>query len=189
MMRIAALVLAAGEGKRFGGKKQLAEVSGEIMLRHVLKQLPVAELCGIYCILGAYRDEIKDQIADLAQLIEFADWQQGMGASLAYGISHIPGLDTLDGIMICLGDQAALHTSHYKQLLDSFNRQQISAAWYAGKAGVPAIFPLAYKTQLSQLDGDQGAKKILQSATQINNVPIAEAGLDLDYAEQLITGL
>lgn len=40
MMHIAALVLAAGQGKCFGGKKQLAEWQGDILLRHVLNNYP-----------------------------------------------------------------------------------------------------------------------------------------------------
>lgn len=186
MMRIAALMLAAGKGKRFGGKKQLAEIHGDSMLRHGLKQLPAADLCGIYCVLGAYRDEIKGQITDLAQIIEFANWPQGMGASLAYGIRQISGTDKLDGIMLCLGDQVALRPSHYRQLLDSFNGQHISAAWYADSPGVPAIFPTSYIPALAQLNGDQGAKKILQTAKPLNVVAIAEAGIDLDYVDQKI---
>lgn len=185
MMRIAALVLAAGAGKRFGGIKQLAEISGNMMLRHVLQQLPKAELCGIYCVLGAYRAEIKHKIIDLAQVIEFADWPQGMGASLAYGISQIPDADHLDGIMLCLGDQVALRQSHYRQLLGSFNGKHMSAAWYAGGPGVPAIFPASYILALGKLDGGQGAKKILQTAKQLNVVTMPEAGLDVDYHGQI----
>ena len=45
-MRIGGLVLAAGEGSRFGGTKQLAAVGGRPMLEHALASVAALSIIG-----------------------------------------------------------------------------------------------------------------------------------------------
>ena len=59
---ISAIVLAAGEAKRFGASKQLAHVRGKALLQHVLDQLQSPRIGEVIVVLGAHADEIRNQI-------------------------------------------------------------------------------------------------------------------------------
>ncbi len=70
MKKIACLVLAAGSGKRFGGKKQLALIDGQPMLIKVIKELRSIFKDDIVVVLGAYRSEIFPLVTKLAKSVE-----------------------------------------------------------------------------------------------------------------------
>ena len=62
----------------------------------------------------------------------------------------------------------------------------IVAAQYNGVLGAPVIFPKQYFSQLSQLEGDKGAKKLLQqNIRQTISLSIPEAAFDIDTPEDL----
>ncbi|MEA2445246.1 MAG: molybdenum cofactor cytidylyltransferase, partial [Thermoleophilales bacterium] len=50
---IAGIVLAAGAGTRFGGRKQLAELDGRPLLEHALEALESAPVADRIVVLGA----------------------------------------------------------------------------------------------------------------------------------------
>ena len=97
----AGLVLAAGEGRRFGGPKQLADVAGRPLVEHALAALRRLER--VVVVLGARAEEIRAG-ADLgrAEVVVCADWAEGMGASLRRGLA---ALGRADEVVVVLADQ------------------------------------------------------------------------------------
>ena len=87
-MNACGLLLAAGEGRRFGGPKQLAELDGRPLVEHALGAL--AGLDRVVVVLGAHADEIRAG-ADLgdAELVTCDDWAEGMSASLRRGLAAL----------------------------------------------------------------------------------------------------
>ena len=82
-MTIGALVLAAGEGRRFGGTKQLAELDGRPLLSFALAA--VAGISPRVVVLGHAADEVAAGV-DLhgARPVVCADWAEGQAASLTF---------------------------------------------------------------------------------------------------------
>lgn len=185
-MRLACLLLAAGGGSRFGSCKQLAPLDGKPMLRHGLEAL--APLFGddLYVVLGARRERIAAVIDGIAQIVTHDGWRQGLGSSIAAGVHAVDNGGAYDGILLALADQPYLSTADYRRLVDRFDGRQVVAASYAGGPGAPALFPRAWFDSLQQLDGDRGARTLLQQhSADIVHVPLAAAALDVDTAADM----
>ena len=100
---IAAVVLAAGEGRRFGGLKQLHPVDGRPMLEGVLETLARAGPEHRVVVLGARAGTILERI-DLhgAEPVVCDDWDAGQAASLHAGLAALP--DEAGWALVVLGD-------------------------------------------------------------------------------------
>ncbi len=186
--RLAALVLAAGAGRRFGGPKQLAELDGDTLLQRVLRNAAVVADAGTWVVLGARAAEIAPLLAGQAvQPLVNADWAEGIGASIRHGITAITG--QADAVLILLADQPAVTADDLQRLATAWRAmpQQPAAAGLDGRPVVPAIFPASHFPALAQLQGDQGARGLLQAAPGLSLVPMPAAGLDVDHPEDLLT--
>ena len=185
-MRIAGLLLAAGGGRRFGGCKQLAPVDGKPLVRHGLEALAPLFPGHLYVVLGAWRDQIRPRVEDLAEAIDHEHWRDGLGSSIAAGVTQIKSRGRYDGILVGLADQFRLTTDDYARLVDRFDGDQSVAAHYAGSAGVPALFASDRYPLLEQLRGDRGAKPMLQQlAAELITVPMPAAAQDIDTPADL----
>ena len=190
-MKIELILLAAGQSKRFGGIKQLTDIHGQPMVCHCLSQYRQSEkwIEGIttkFVVLGANAHSITQVLPDNVNKYVVSSWLNGMGHVLAQAIQYI-GSDS-SHVLIGLADQIALTQHMINRLLDVAKKQpkQIIAAKYGDVIGAPVIFPKQYFSQLSQLTGDKGAKKLLrQHAQQVISLAMPEAALDIDTPEDL----
>ena len=90
--------------------------------------------------------------------------------------------------MITLCDQVLVAENHLEQLINLWinNPSKIIASEYADTLGTPAIIPVDFYPQIMALDGDTGAKSILENNTdQLIRLPIPEAEFDLDVPADL----
>jgi molybdenum cofactor cytidylyltransferase len=179
------LILAAGEGRRYGSPKQLALLEGEPMIRHVITQLVSPDDYRIVVVLGAWTELIQPEIADLeVDVVLNKEWRTGMASSVRSGVvyaeEHFPNLE---GLVIVLGDQWKLDKKNILRLLQhsSQHAQNIIAASYHGSPGVPVYFPREHWSLLMSLQGDEGARKALEKRTDLMLLDIPEASIDLDY--------
>ncbi|WP_245829946.1 nucleotidyltransferase family protein [Thalassospira alkalitolerans] len=185
-MKIAGLILAAGESTRFGGRKQLAKIDGKPMLGHAIDQLSPIFGDDLFVVLGAFRDEITSIIGDQAKIIANDNWQFGMGSSIACGIAGICANGTYDGVMIALGDQVGLQGRDYKKLISAFNGSHIIASRYNEMNGVPAAFPATCFPELAMLGSHRGAQQLLNSGSHdISAIAMPNAALDIDTRDDL----
>jgi CTP:molybdopterin cytidylyltransferase MocA len=103
---VAGIVLAAGEGSRFGSAKQLAPLAGRPLLEHVLATM--SGCCDrVALVLGAHAEAVRAGV-DLhgATPVVCEDWADGTFASLRCGLLALgPGDDT---VVVALGDQPTL---------------------------------------------------------------------------------
>ena len=183
---IAVLLLAAGESKRFGGSKLMADIGGQPMIRHTLSGLEEEFSDSIVVVLGAFAKEIQ-QVLDGHSSVYCADYKNGMGSSIACGMKAIADSGrNVDAVMIVLADQVALTPADYRALVKASREVSMAAADYDGKPGVPAIFSKAYFKRLQSLSGEQGAKEILQqNIRQLKLVSLDNARLDIDTRQEL----
>jgi CTP:molybdopterin cytidylyltransferase MocA len=105
-MNVAGIVLAAGEGRRFGGPKQLAELDGRPLLGHAVQTL--REVCDrVVVVLGARAEEVRRGVPlDGVEVVVCADWEEGTFASLRCGLAALG--DGPDAVVVALGDQPFL---------------------------------------------------------------------------------
>lgn len=191
MIKIAALILAAGGSSRMGTPKQLLPWKDTTLLGHTIEIIKKLEIQEIAVVVGAQHTKIEASIAHLnVKTILNSNWQAGLGTSIAVGISKLVSNQNLDGVLIALADQPLINTSHYNTLLTTLkkNKTAVIATAYPKKAGVPAIFPRSYFEQLSALKQDQGATSLLNN---LNNKVISINGkgltVDLDTPQDYQT--
>lgn len=186
-MRIACLLLAAGEGKRFGGIKQLACLNGQTLLQNRIDIIEPLFGDDFYIVLGAHYQTILEALSNQKKTIFNAHWQRGIGTSISAGCKYLSNREDYDGIMITLADQIDLKQRDFEKLLRVFDGSSIVAAFYQNAPGVPVIFPPRFYYLLNKLEGDKGAKKLLiQNKKDVTCIPIKAAELDVDTPKDLV---
>ena len=132
------LVLAAGEGRRFGGPKQLAPLRGRPLLAHAVATARDAGLDRVVVVLGARADAVRAEV-DLAgvEVAVCENWAEGMSASLRCGLEAAP----------TPGDAAR--------------------AVYGGVPGHPVVLRAGLLARAGELAGDAGFRALLGGATAV----------------------
>ena len=184
-MKIALLILAAGESKRMNGIKQLLPWKNTSLLGHTIAQALEAKASQVYVVLGAHANKIAPTIAHYnIQTIENTNWKNGLGNSIAAGVKYIKETqEPYDAILITLADQPLIDAAYYNQLIAAYTdkKAKIIASQTNNRPSVPALFDAAYFDQLCLLNQDKGAKEILLAAQNDLYVMPADTNLiDVD---------
>jgi molybdenum cofactor cytidylyltransferase len=160
---IGAVVLAAGEGSRFGAPKQLAELNGRPLLEHVLGAVAaVPAIERFVVVLGAHADEVRAGIdARGAEIHVCNEWSEGQAASLRTGLSAV---SDLEAAVILLGDQPGITPAAIEAVLAHFDGSRPLRAVYDGTPGHPVVMPRSLFSAAMRLEGDEGAKQLLDDA-------------------------
>lgn len=179
-----AIILAAGESSRMGQPKQLLEFHGKPLILHTCEQLVQVFSERFHVVLGANSELIQQSLGSFQQqVVHNPDWQEGIASSIRAGLRALP--KSARCVMIVLADQPLITTHILSRLLEKWisNPDCRIASLYESAMGVPAIFPRKDFDQLMQLTGDQGAKLLLNEATNVKAVLMPEAAIDLDTDE------
>jgi CTP:molybdopterin cytidylyltransferase MocA len=181
------LVLAAGRSQRFGSVKQLADFRGQPMIAHVMHL--AGEVFGRATILVAGNQWARVTAA-AAPLDGFfvvnEQYRHGLGSSIAAGVNVVG--DCASGVMLLMADQPLIEASYLRQMIEEWNRDRgrIVASQFDGVVGPPVIFPGRFFDELRTLDGDNGARKIIEAnVSYLTRLPCAAAAADIDRKEDL----
>src|SRR5712691_10723380 len=99
--RVAAVVLAAGQGLRFGSQKLLAPLRDRPLLQHALDAANGSSLSPVVVVLGADADAIEAGVrAGRARLVRNDDYATGQASSLRVGLRS---LEASDAAVVVLG--------------------------------------------------------------------------------------
>jgi molybdenum cofactor cytidylyltransferase len=176
---IAGLILAAGEGTRFGPEpKLLAELDGRPLLEHaVVAQCRVADLRRVVVVLGAHADAILPRVEfGRAEPVVCAQWAEGQAASLRFGLSH---LREAEKAIVTLGDEPLITS----EVIARFLREPPGTrATYAGRPGHPVVLGREQIDALAGVTGDHGARDLLRGGRTIE---CGERARDVDTPEDL----
>jgi molybdenum cofactor cytidylyltransferase len=167
---VAGLVLAAGGGTRFGGRKQLAPVDGRPMLEHALAAMAAAPVEPVAVVLGADADEICEHV-DMhgAEPIRCFEWELGQAESLITGIDALDRVGA-DAVVVTLGDQPRISAQAIAAVVDGRGDFQAVRAVYGGTPGHPVLLERSLFEGVRSLSGDVGARDLLGNV-RVNEVP------------------
>jgi len=189
---IAVLVLAAGKSSRMRQPKQLLGWGKTTLLNHAIEQAKEVTQ-HVFVVLGAYKDIIKVSIPKDVAIVFNPDWEQGMGTSIALGISELRKNHNFNTVLIMLADQPFLDSRYLCELKRIFVKSEckIAATFYGKNNGVPAIFHNSVFDELLKLNKDYGAKKLMKKlASDIKGLHPEGKEIDIDtfetYQELLI---
>ena len=183
------MILAAGASRRLGTPKQNLVLAGETLVERALRTAQQAGLSPGIVVLRPQGDfgHSLQQLGAQIVLNDRAD--DGMASSIRLGV-NVAGMMKASGVVLMTCDQVLLQPDHLRALCAQ--PQRITGSAYAGKVGIPAYFPAASFAYLLALQGDIGARDLLQSASSIANDDLAldiDTAEDFDRAQSLLTNL
>lgn len=171
----AGLVLAAGEGRRFGGPKAPFVLDGERLVDRAVHVLRDAGCEPVVVVLGAWVGRVDD--ADVT--VVNADWATGMGSSLRLGLDTLVGTEA-ERVVVSLVDLPGLTAEAVARLVDA--EADLAQAAYQGERGHPVLIGRAHWDGIAQTAaGDRGARAYLD-AREVVLVEVGDvaSGDDLD---------
>jgi CTP:molybdopterin cytidylyltransferase MocA len=177
---ICGLVLAAGEGTRFGPEPKLcALLNGRPLLEHAVSaHCAVAELERVVVVLGAFSDEVLRRVElGRAEPVICPDWASGQSASLRRGVA---ALSDASKVIVTLGDEPLISPSAIRRFVE---QPPGARAVYGGRPGHPVVLGPAEMAAVARLTGDRGAREILGGpAVECSDLC---SGRDVDTMEDL----
>jgi molybdenum cofactor cytidylyltransferase len=178
---IAAVILAAGEGRRMGGPKAFLILDGESLLQRTVR---VAMAAGCDPVIAVVGDWDPGLLAASVRVVHNREASEGMASSIRAGFAALaPGIESA---LILTVDQLAVDAALLRKLLalavdDPDN--PVGCA-YGNSLGIPAVLPRRLFAELMALQGDRGAKAILLRE-RTAALPFPEGEADLDSPEDL----
>lgn len=161
--RIAGIVLAAGESRRYGQIKQVLDWHGEPFVHAVARTALAAGLSPVIVITGANAEAIEPALQGLnVKVMHNADWKSGQGSSIKAGISSLAVGAQPGGAIFLLADQPQVTTSIIRALTEKHAEglHPIVAPLVMGQRANPVLFDRSTFKDLLSLEGDVGGRAI-----------------------------
>lgn len=180
---VAGLILAAGQGSRFGSEiKQLAGFRGRPLLAHAIATMRAAKLERLGVVLGHAAEAIRAAVDfEGTEIVIAPDWHEGQAASLRAGLAAlIGGPWPAAAVVVILGDQPLISSQAVERLIAARRPGRAAArASYEGRPGHPVLLERAAIEAAMSLTGDQGAGTLIRDLG-VTLVPCDGLGSDFD---------
>ena len=176
MTEVAGLVLAAGEGRRFGGPKAPFVIDGERLVDRAVRVLREGGCGPVYVVLGAWVGDVPDAV-----VVTNPEWSEGMGSSLRTGLAALAG-EAVEAVVVTLVDLPGLTSAAVRRLVQADGA--LAAATYGGERGHPVRFGREHWEEVAaSARGDAGARDYLRAhADDVSLIEVGDvaSGEDLD---------
>jgi len=203
---VAGIILAAGEGKRYGKPKQLLEWRGKPFVRHVTEAAIAAGLSPVVIVTGSHAEGVEAAIKDLpVQIIHNPNWQSGQASSIRVGLSNLslplPSISVFSSLrgdkgkvvegwlgskkvgaaIFLLADQPQVTSTVLRSLVERHTEDlnPIIAPQVNGQRANPVLFDRVVFQSLMSLGGNVGGRAVF-SMFPITYLPWPDENLLLD---------
>ncbi|WP_441246740.1 nucleotidyltransferase family protein [Kitasatospora sp. McL0602] len=187
---IPALILAAGGGRRLGGRpKALIPYRGRPLVEHALAVVRAGGCPTAVVVLGAAAGEVRATAElDGCRLVDNPDWESGMGSSLRVGLAALP--PGAAAVLVMLVDTPGVTPAAVARLLAAHRAgAELAAAAYGGERGHPVLIGARHLAEAAEgARGDAGARALLKAhAAEIVLVECGDVAVpdDLDTPADL----
>jgi molybdenum cofactor cytidylyltransferase/nicotine blue oxidoreductase len=160
---VAAVVLAAGGGRRYGMPKALVEYEGSLLVERAVRT--AAAVCDpVLVVLGAQAVDVW-RTADLggSAVLANKDWESGMASSLRVGLEGLRGWpDQVDAALITLVDMPGMTPEALEKVRHEGSPGVLAVATYDGVRAHPVLIGREHwDGVIETLSGDEGARNYL----------------------------
>ncbi|MFF5443978.1 NTP transferase domain-containing protein [Streptomyces sp. NPDC012888] len=188
---IAGLLLAAGGGRRLGGRpKALLPYRGRPLVENAVRVLREAGCGPVHVVLGASAAEVRER-ADLGGcvVVDNPDWAEGMGSSLRVGLASLAGAGAA-AALVSLVDQPGIGPAAVARVRAAYRSPaSLVAAAYDGVRGHPVLFGAdRWPDVAATATGDRGARvHLTENAAELILVECADVAepFDIDVPSDL----
>jgi CTP:molybdopterin cytidylyltransferase MocA len=185
--RVAGVLLAAGEGSRFGQPKALVELNGQTLAERGVNLLRAGGADPILVVVGAAPVELDD-----THTVYNPQWRTGMGSSLQAALQVLlasaeadsgsgAGVGTGTGrdvgaVVVALADQPLVGAEAVARLIAAYrDGATVAVAAYDGHARNPVLLARErWAEVIAMATGDQGARPFLRARPDL--VTVVECG-------------
>jgi CTP:molybdopterin cytidylyltransferase MocA len=175
---VAAVILAAGLGRRFGGPKAGARLHGQTLLARVVD---LARSAGLKPVIAVILDAI-DVPADVVAVVNPKP-ERGLSSSLQLGIGAVP---PGRAALVLLVDQPTLAPENIAAVLVARGTRPILAAQSGGRLAPPVLLEPEAFPVVATLAGDIGLREVFhRNPDLVHAVPVPTHAPDIDTAEDL----
>ncbi len=187
MRPVAAIILAAGEAKRFRsvstGTKLVAGLEGKPLVRHVAEAALASRARPVLAVLGHAHEQVARALAGLdLHFIENHDPAAGLSVSLKLAIAALPG--SARGAVILLGDMPLIPSSLIDRLVEAFDMAAAEPLAVVpvrgGRRGNPALLGRGLFAAVATLEGDKGARDLLAARLDVLELPVSDSAIEID---------
>jgi CTP:molybdopterin cytidylyltransferase MocA len=163
---VAAVVLAAGAGSRFGGPKQ------QLLLPDVLAAVRSSSADDLVVVAGAHPLDVD------ARVVDCPDWERGMGASLRCGLRALSA--EVEGAVVVLADGPDLSPAAIDRVIEAWREGagDVVAASYSGNRSHPVVLGRAVWDEVP----DEGARAVEPVLVACDD--LGSPG-DVDFADEV----
>jgi molybdenum cofactor cytidylyltransferase len=190
MSDVAAILLAAGRGTRFGEEpKLLARIGGKALVRHAAEAAVHSSADPVIVVTGHHAVEIEAALQQLpVQVVHNSLFADGLSTSLRAGFSALP-LDTRAAVIL-LGDMPFVRASLIDALVVNWHSRGEPAALVPtlyGQRGNPVVISRDLHPMIEKLTGDSGAGLALRRRSDVLEWPTEDPAViyDIDTGENI----
>jgi len=183
--KVAGVLLAAGQARRAGGvNKLLARLNGTPLVRIAAQAALDSGLSSLTVVTGHEAPAIAAALDGLnVTLVHNPDFAEGMAGSLRTGVQALPA--QADAAVILLADMPFVSPADIDALIAAYRPEEgrtVVVSTVEGKRGNPVLWDRSHFEALTRLEGDTGARHLIEAAgDHLARVEIgAAARQDLD---------
>ena len=173
---VAVLVLAAGRSSRMAPRNKLliADRSGAPMVARVVDAALASEADSVLVVVGHQHEAVQAALAGRqVRFVLAPDYADGLSASLRAGLAALPA--EARAVLVCLGDMPLVPPAMLDRLIAAWEPEaghSIAVPSWAGARGNPVLWDRRFFDEMAALDGDSGARRLLElHAAAVIEVP------------------
>jgi nicotine blue oxidoreductase len=171
------VLLAAGEGSRFGRPKALVELDGQTLAERGVTLLRAGGTDPVLIVTGAAQVELRPE--HQARTVYNGEWRTGMGSSLRAALRALTELEAgpeIGAVVVALADQPLVGAAAVGRLIAAYQAgADVAVAAYGGKPRNPVLLAREHWPEvIATATGDQGARAFLRARPDL--VTLVECG-------------
>jgi len=171
------VLLAAGQGSRFGRPKALVELDGQTLAERGVTLLRAGGTDPVLIVTGAAQVELRPE--HQARTVYNGEWRTGMGSSLRAALRALTELEAdpeIGAVVVALADQPLVGAEAVGRLIAAYRAgAEVAVAAYDGKPRNPVLLAREHWPEvIATATGDQGARAFLRARPEL--VTLVECG-------------
>ena len=167
---VAGVLLAAGEGSRFGRPKALVELNGQTLAERGVNLLRAGGADPVLVVTGAAEIQVSGTLT-----VHNEAWRTGMGSSLRAALQALTSTD-VGAAVVALADQPLIGPDAVARLIAAYRAgASVAVAGYYGQPRNPVLLAREHWPEVIALaSGDTGARPFLHARPDL--VTLVECG-------------
>ena len=180
-MNVAAILLAAGSATRFGSDKLLHALPHDVAIAiQAARHLRAVFEHDVYAVVRPAAQELAGRLGEEGcKVVVCENAGDGMGASLACAVRAAQGADAY---LVALADMPFIRASSIAAVRDALAAgAPLAAPYFRARRGHPVGLSAKFRAELEALEGDEGARKIIQANEKdLVKIPLGDPGVIRD---------